>query len=193
MAIVLTNGKYFIAHDKRGAVIKVSDISQAQDFHSIERAIAQKNKAPGKCAGYYFIDTDIDAEETKEKAEEKTSTDKPDVVKREKRKKFSARERLVIYRKTKGHCYLCGEFIDFDSFEIEHRIPISKGGTNDLSNLFCSCHCCNNIKHNIYPHELMEKITQIFMYQTKKRIGNGIRWKLIQWLMDEKEGAADGN
>ncbi len=65
MAIVLTNGKYFITHNKTGAVIKVSDISQAQDFYSIERAIAQKNKAPGKCAGYYYIDTNIDVDDFK--------------------------------------------------------------------------------------------------------------------------------
>lgn len=148
MAIVLTNGKCFISHNETGAVIKVSDISQAQDFHSIERAIAQKNKAPGKCAGYYFIDTDIDA--AAKDTKEKIATNKTDTVKRNnKRKIFSTRERLKIYRKTKGHCYFCGEFVDFDSFEIEHRIPISKGGTNDLSNLFCSCHCCNSIKHDI--------------------------------------------
>jgi len=182
MAIVLTNGEYYIAHNERGAVIKVSDISQAQDFYSIERAIAQKNKTPGKCAGYYYIDVDVIAEETKEES----VTDKLDTVKRKnKRKSFSARERLMVYRKTKGYCYLCGEFVDFDSFEIDHRIPISKGGTNDLSNLFCSCHCCNSIKHDIYPRELMEKITQIFMYQTQKRIGNGVRWKMIQLLIRE--------
>lgn len=39
MAILLTNGKYYIAHNRTGAVIKVSDIEQAQDFYSVERAI----------------------------------------------------------------------------------------------------------------------------------------------------------
>ena len=57
MAIVLTNGNYYIAHSNTGALIKVTDIKQAQDFHSVERAIQQRNKHPGKCAGYYFIDT----------------------------------------------------------------------------------------------------------------------------------------
>lgn len=178
MAIVLTNGKYFIAHTKKGAVIKVSDISQAQDFYSVERAIAQKNKTLGKCAGYYFIDTNIDADGTKEKK----ITNKTEAVKR---KIFSERERLTIYRKTKGHCYLCGEFVNFDYFEIEHRIPISKGGTNDLSNLFCSCHLCNSIKHDIHPLEFMEKITQIFLYQTQKA---DQRWNQIENNLDIKNG-----
>ncbi len=180
MAIVLTNGTLFISHNETGAVIKVSDISQAQDFYSIERAIAQKNKASRKCAGYYFIDTNIDAEEPKEKI----VTDKKGTVKRKnKRKNFSAKERLNIYRKTKGRCYLCGEFVDFDSFEIDHRIPVSKGGTNDYRNLFCSCHCCNSIKHDIYPREFMDKITQIFMYQMERQNGHNLKWKFIHKLL----------
>ena len=58
MAILLTNGKYYIAHNRTGAVIKVADIEHAQDFYSVERAINQRNKTPGKCAGYYYIDTE---------------------------------------------------------------------------------------------------------------------------------------
>ena len=43
------------------------DIEQAQDFYTVERAINQKNKTPGKCTGYYFIDTNmIENEELKE-------------------------------------------------------------------------------------------------------------------------------
>jgi 5-methylcytosine-specific restriction endonuclease McrA len=96
-----------------------------------------------------------------------------------KRKNFSSRQRLKIYRKTEGHCYLCGDLVDFDSFEIEHKVPISKGGTNDLSNLFCSCHCCNTIKHDIYPEDFMEKIIKIFMYQMKICNRDSTKWKII--------------
>ncbi len=34
------------------------------------------------------------------------------------------------------------------SFEIEHIIPISKNGTNDLENLACACGGCNAHKYN---------------------------------------------
>ena len=44
-----------------------------------------------------------------------------------KRKSFTKEERIKIYRKTKGRCYLCGEFVDFNSYEIEHKVPLSKG------------------------------------------------------------------
>ena len=50
MAILLTNGKFYIAHNRTGAVIKVADIEHAQDFYSVERAINQRNRTPGKSA-----------------------------------------------------------------------------------------------------------------------------------------------
>lgn len=178
MAIVLTNGKHYITHNKKGKVIKVSDIEQAQDFYSVERAINQKNRTPGKCAGYYYIDTDI-TEILEDEAIAEISVSKKIIQHKHKRKIFSAKERLTIYRKTQGHCYLCGEFVDFDSFEIEHKVPLSKGGTNELSNVFCACHCCNTIKHDIYPKDFMEKISQIFMYQLELQNKDSLKWKII--------------
>ncbi len=41
MAILLTNGKFYIAHNRTGAVIKVADIEQAQDFYSVERRLTK--------------------------------------------------------------------------------------------------------------------------------------------------------
>ena len=177
MAILLTNGTRYIAHSDTGAVIKVQEIEQAQDFHSAERAIHQRNKTPGKCSsGYYILNTDTgERTELKNIPIPKKKKKKSTV----KRKSFSPNERKIIYRKTKGHCYLCGEFVDFDSFEVEHKVPLSKGGTNNLNNLFCSCHCCNTIKHDIYPQDFMDKISQIFMYQMQIRNRNNLKWRII--------------
>ena len=65
MAILLTNGTHYIAHNKSGTIIKVTDIDQAQDFYSVERAIHLKNKSPSKTKGYYYIDTSINDAEIK--------------------------------------------------------------------------------------------------------------------------------
>ena len=168
MAILLTNGKYYIARSKSGALIKVPDITQARDFHSVEKAIHHKNKHPGKCSGYYYIDTNLNIIEEKSLSK-----------KNQKHKQFSKIMRLNIYEKTQGHCYLCGKFVEFNSFEVEHKTPLSKGGTNDLSNLYCSCHKCNKIKRNIYYEDFMERISQIFMYQMQLQNGDSLRWKII--------------
>ena len=173
MAILLTNGKFYIAHNRTGAVIKVADMEQAQDFYSVERAIAQKNKTPGKCAGYYFVDTDQEGVRCAREKSTKT-----------KRKIFSTQERISIYRKTQGHCYLCGEFVPFELFEVEHRIPLSKGGTNRMDNLFCSCHCCNAIKKDIYLDDFMWKISRIFMHQMETRYRGEEEWEVAHMLLD---------
>jgi 5-methylcytosine-specific restriction endonuclease McrA len=50
-------------------------------------------------------------------------------------------------------CYLCGVTTDPNApprsrykAELEHVIPLSKGGAHDLSNLRCACYPCNAFK-----------------------------------------------
>lgn len=178
MAVLLTNGTSYIRHNRTGAVIRVPDMEDAQDFHTVERALMQKRKAPSKCAGFYHVDTDdVEAEPHGEAG---------GTVKR---RGFSAKERLAVYRKTEGHCYLCGEFVDFDSFEMEHSIPVSKGGTNNISNLFCACHRCNTIKHDACPEEFMDRVVRIFLYQMQKRNGKRMEWRIARKLLESLDVA----
>lgn len=57
IAIILTNGKYYIAHDLTGRIIKVQKKCEAQDFKSVERAVKFKKKYRGKSKGYFPMDT----------------------------------------------------------------------------------------------------------------------------------------
>lgn len=66
MSIVLTNGKYFIARDEAGKIVKVRNKSEAQNFHSVKRAVDVKKKCCGKTKGYYVFDTDLDKMRRKE-------------------------------------------------------------------------------------------------------------------------------
>ena len=45
-------------------------------------------------------------------------------------------------------CYLCSEPIEFKQDTLEHRVPISRGGSNIKSNLGISHRGCNSRKHN---------------------------------------------
>lgn len=38
-----------------------------------------------------------------------------------------------------------------------------------MENLWCACSDCNEIKHNIYYGDLMERVTNIFMYQMERK------------------------
>ena len=54
--------------------------------------------------------------------------------------------RRDIFNKYDGHCAYCGKKIEFDDMTIDHIIPLSKNGGNDLANTIPSCQLCNNQK-----------------------------------------------
>ena len=66
------------------------------------------------------------------------------------RRKFTATERAFIIERAGGCCEYCRSPLDFspESFEMEHILPLSKGGTNELENLALSCGGCNGRKND---------------------------------------------
>lgn len=64
-----------------------------------------------------------------------------------------------------GKCFYCSEKLTKERVEVDHRIPVYKGGTNDLCNLVLACKECNRFKST---HVLMRKRqTQLKAYQRK--------------------------
>ena len=90
--------------------------------------------------------------------------------KRMHRKSFSLKQREMIYKKANGKCELCGKSIVFSDMTIDHITPLAMGGTNDISNVQCSCSVCNSIKGSILPEDFLDRITTIFMYQMEKKV-----------------------
>jgi 5-methylcytosine-specific restriction endonuclease McrA len=66
------------------------------------------------------------------------------------RKRFSPRERAEIFAAADGKCANCGRKIpvgeEWDLFEIDHSIALSRGGTNDAGNLQVLCQICHGAK-----------------------------------------------
>ena len=56
------------------------------------------------------------------------------------------RKRRLIWSMTEGHCFYCGDVLMVGDWEIEHRVPLSVGGENDLENLVPACRKCNRTK-----------------------------------------------
>lgn len=59
---------------------------------------------------------------------------------------LSFRRKHRIFLKTQGHCYYCGIDLFDTSWQVEHMLPVVKGGTDDESNLVPSCSSCNRKK-----------------------------------------------
>lgn len=184
MAIILTNGVYFIAHNATGGVIKVSTIEQAQNFYTIEKAEKQINKVPGKCFGYYPVDTDVTPVHKTESEDQKKNRK---ILKKSavKRKIYSGMQRKEIYDKAEGHCQLCGRKITPNTMTIDHIIPFADGGSNELDNLQAVCKQCNQLKANIYPEQFLDRITEIFMYQMEKKYTDNLTWKMARNMLME--------
>lgn len=55
--------------------------------------------------------------------------------------------RASIWAKSQGRCYFCGvQTNPYDTFAIDHLVPVADGGTNDPKNLVPSCKACNGAK-----------------------------------------------
>jgi 5-methylcytosine-specific restriction endonuclease McrA len=53
-------------------------------------------------------------------------------------------------------CYLCNEKIEFGKDHLDHKMPISKGGITEISNMGVACPSCNLRKNNKTVDEFME-------------------------------------
>ena len=79
--------------------------------------------------------------------------------------------RQLLYERANGKCYICGrQMVLNDDTEklneleatIDHVVPLSKGGTNDISNCAVCCSRCNRIKGDrILTDELKQEIKKI--------------------------------
>lgn len=58
----------------------------------------------------------------------------------------SQRVRFVVFDRDNFTCQYCGLKAPNVALEVDHVIPVSKGGTNDISNLVTSCLDCNRGK-----------------------------------------------
>lgn len=193
MAIVITNGNYYIYYTKTGATKKTADISLAYQFPTVYDAIKGMKKAEKQTKNYYVFNTLtqqiiwkwMTQEEIDEMRKSKVSVS---TVKRNKhgkiiRKNYSDDTRKLIYLNAGGRCELCGKKILLEDMTIDHVKPLSMGGEDDVNNLACTCYVCNIFKGNILPSDFMERITDIFMYQMEKKFNGKIKWRIIHRVL----------
>jgi 5-methylcytosine-specific restriction endonuclease McrA len=54
--------------------------------------------------------------------------------------------RKRIFDRDRGHCRYCGSRLERAEAQIDHVVPVAKGGSNKESNLVTSCADCNHEK-----------------------------------------------
>lgn len=88
-------------------------------------------------------------------------------------KKCNYKEVLEYLKGTKVNCYLTGTPIDLekDNYCFDHIVPVSKGGTNDLSNLGITIPIANYSKSDLTVEEYLElckKVLEHYGYTVNK-------------------------
>lgn len=171
MVYILKKENNYCCIDNKNTVNKTSNLHKATKFPTKEKAEHMLIRASKKLKDFEVVildETEI-VDDTKVK-----------------RKQFNTKERTAVYNKNKGRCAICGRFVPYDEFTVDHIIPLSKGGTNKLKNLQCTCKTCNLIKQDILPEDLMSKLIEIVLYQMKKNYNNSF-WKEINRLNRQKQ------
>ncbi len=150
MGYIITDGERYIRYKReegtpnmRGTVTITDDGKAAFTFATKDEAEREIGRLTKKARGMHV---------------EEAAAPKR---KRSRRKGFSQSKRLEIYLKTQGHCYLCGDPVGFSEFEVEHVIPLACGGSNDISNLYCSCHTCNLMKNTLPARDMIAQAEKI--------------------------------
>jgi 5-methylcytosine-specific restriction endonuclease McrA len=64
----------------------------------------------------------------------------------------TAEDIRALYKSQKGRCWYCGKKVG-DNYHVDHRVPLSRGGSNAPENLVVGCPTCNLSKHDRLPHE----------------------------------------
>ena len=68
---------------------------------------------------------------------------------------FTAAQWRALVEAYGGRCAYCGRVAPL---EPEHKIPLSRGGTNDISNIVPACRNCNAKKHKLNDEEFRQRL-----------------------------------
>lgn len=168
MEIVLTNGTCFIKVGDNGKIIKTPEINEADVFNEYEDAIKIIEKASIEYRKKYYP---ADIKDTKHS------------VRRKYRKFYSQDQRKIVYKNSGCRCVLCGQKIKFEDMSLDHIIPLSMGGADNIENLQSTCLPCNQFKSNSLPEDFIDRLTTVFMYQMEQKHKSDLSWKMKRMLL----------
>lgn len=114
---------------------KIQNLAQIQDWPRMIRSLRQEGwqiEYNRKQNGYIL------------KSDKKLNTKKGRI-------QIPGNIRYFILQRDDSKCQRCGKGIgDGVTLEIDHKLPVDWGGTNESNNLWTLCHICNGGKKNLY-------------------------------------------
>lgn len=69
--------------------------------------------------------------------------------------------RRTLYQRDRGICMYCAHPVGYSQMEVEHVIPLSRGGRTVWGNVVVACHRCNHRKDARTPEEARMKLLAV--------------------------------
>jgi len=122
-------------------------------------------------------------------------------------------ERLSIFERTNGYCYYCKKQLAYDnygtigargSWELDHKIPRSQGGSDESGNLVAACVGCNRDKSDLSAVSYRRVTKPIRIGRRNNAIRGDVEslavplaslttfgfWRLREWYQDRQRQKA---
>lgn len=77
------------------------------------------------------------------------------------RKAIPKHIRAKVYEKCNGHCAYCGCELEYKDMQVEHKVPLKRGGADEFENMLPSCRSCNHYKHTLTVEEFRKYLSGI--------------------------------
>lgn len=98
------------------------------------------------------------------------------------RRKLTKAERQQIYAKCSGHCAYCGCELEYKDMQVDHVIPLRRGGEDVISNMLPACRSCNHYKSTMTAEEFRRYVEGIpeRLFRDSIPYQVGVRFGIIQ-------------
>ena len=112
------------------------------------------------------------------------------------RKPISKETRQLVYNKCNGHCAYCGCKLEYKDMQIDHVIPLHRGGDDNTDNMLPACRSCNHYKATLTAEEFREYVSKIpdrlqrdsIPYQVGVRFGIITSNRDVRFYYERSEG-----
>lgn len=101
-----------------------------------------------------------------------------------KRKAISKRLRFEVLKRDRFSCLYCSARPPKVALEIDHILPVSKGGKNTIDNLVTACFDCNRGKSNILLDSIPDSLVQ---KMENRRIANEQHKQFLKIIKQENK------
>lgn len=95
------------------------------------------------------------------------------------------RRRWAVLERDRFTCRYCGQFAPNVMLHVDHVVPVSEGGTDDLDNLVVACAACNQGKNAYHAGDVVDGLANVRKVRralTSKLARPTVSTVVLQWI-----------